>query len=172
LVLFYNAKLYILIFDKIGDLPFFLKEEFMSKSGSGFSLGTILFIGFVIFNLFDDDDEDKKDVESKKSSEVAIEKTSDISLEDVKKEAAELLSAAKKAFIEVKDEYVKQSDEDPRKDELPPPEVEKPKPDEIIIKSDDKEEIITSLNKDENEIPSLSISTQDKPDQPTFRTIE
>jgi hypothetical protein len=144
----------------------------MSKSGSGFSLGTILFIGFVIFNLFDDDDEDKKDVESKKSSEVAIEKTSDISLEDVKKEAAELLSAAKKAFIEVKDEYVKQSDEDPRKDELPPPEVEKPKPDEIIIKSDDKEEIITSLNKDENEIPSLSISTQDKPDQPTFRTIE
>jgi len=144
------------------------------SSGGGIGLGTIVFVGFIVYNVFFDDDDDKKDVESKKSSEPAIEETSEVSIQD---EASKIINIGKKAFIEIRDGVKDAVNKKSEKivDAKPPeePKEEPSKPDEIIITSDDRKEVLSSIEKNEDEVPSLSIPDQQtQVEQPTFRTIE
>ena len=127
----------------------------MGETGTGLSLGTVIFMLVVGYNVFfDDDDEDKKDVESKKADKPAIEKTVDV--ESVKHTAKTLIEDAKVLLKETVDEY--------KKDKAPS--------EETIIASDEKEEKLEEPEKDKIYNPSLQLPESESSDQPTFRTIE
>ena len=127
----------------------------MGETGTGLSLGTVIFMLVVGYNIFfDDDDEDKKDVESKKADKPAIEKTVDV--ESVKHTAKTLIEDAKVLLKETVDEY--------KKDKAPS--------EETIIASDEKEEKLEEPEKDKIYNPSLQLPESESSDQPTFRTIE
>ena len=86
----------------------------MGETGTGLSLGTVIFMLVVGYNVFfDDDDEDKKDVESKKADKPAIEKTVDV--ESVKHTAKTLIEDAKVLLKETVDEYIKKTKHPPKK---------------------------------------------------------
>lgn len=82
----------------------------MSKSGSSIGIGTVIFWAAIAFMWFSDDDEDKKEVESKDSTESAVVETEDgsraknkliISWESV-------LAQAKEAYEEARSDETKQ----------------------------------------------------------------
>lgn len=127
-----------------------------TSSSGGMGIGSVIFMLVVGYNLFfDDDDEDKKDVESKKADKPAIEKTVDV--ESVKHTAKKLIKDAKVLLKETVNEYEK----------------DKASPEETIIASDEKEEKLEAPEKDEiYHNPSLQLPESESSDQPTFRTIE
>lgn len=136
----------------------------MSKSsGGGISLGTIVLILIIGYNIFfDDDDEDKKDVEVKKTDDPAIEEEVGETIESIKEDAKKMIEHVKKALEEAfeEDEQVQE--------EIVEPEEEKP-----VIASDDKKLEIRSVPEEsKNDIPSLQIPKGEQSDQPILRPIE
>jgi len=133
-----------------------------TSSSGGMGIGTIIFIVIVGYNLFfDDDDEDKKEVNIKKTDKPAVEKTIDV--ESVKHTAKKLIEDAKVLLKETVDEY--------EKDKAERQEIKASPSEETIIASDEKKEVEES-KKDKTYIPSLQLPQSEDLDQPTFRTIE
>jgi len=133
-----------------------------TSSSGGMGIGTIIFIVIVGYNLFfDDDDEDKKEVNIKKTDKPAVEKTIDV--ESVKHTAKKLIEDAKVLLKETVDEY--------EKDKAEKQKIKASPSEETIIASDEKKEVEES-KKDKTYIPSLQLPQSEDLDQPTFRTIE
>ena len=114
----------------------------MSKSSSSFiSLPTIIFL-VVMYNIFFDDDEEKKDVEVKVDDNPIVSEDLKDGLNDAKEGFKEAIEKAKEAFVKAKDEFIKP-------DETPMIE-EKEQPKEEIIVSKESDDGLTPLD-DESE---------------------
>ena len=143
-----------------------------SSTGSGIGIGGIIFMLVVGYNLFfDDDDEDKKDVDSKKDKKPAISETTKKSIEKVKEDAKKAINSAKQALTKVIEDYKKNKTEVEDFSDKEESYVEK---ETIVVSEDPKKLIIESADNEHKEnIPSLQISNKGPSEgQPTFRTIE
>lgn len=97
----------------------FLRRRYMSKSSSGsiISLPTIIFL-VVMYNVFFDDDEDKKEVEIKSNDQVVVEETIDkpslkdqiVELGEQAKDVAENVISTAKEEIDERQKEETQSD--------------------------------------------------------------
>ena len=83
----------------------------MSKSGSSIGIGTVIFWAVIAFMWFgDDDDKDKKDIESKDSTESAVVEAEDGSRakNELVKSWESVLAQAKEAYSEATSDETKQ----------------------------------------------------------------
>ncbi len=138
-----------------------------SSSGGGIGIGGIIFICFIAYNLFfDDDDEDKKDVEGKKTHKPVISEETKESLIKVKEDAKKVIEDTKQALIEAAKDYKKEKGENK--------EVIITKDETIIVTDNGKaEKIETAGTPIKKDIPSLQLPNKGPSEgQPTFRTIE
>ena len=123
----------------------------MSKSSSSFiSLPTIIFL-VVMYNIFFDDDEEKKDVEVKVDDNPIVSEDLKDGLNDAKEGFKEAIEKAKEAFVKAKDEFIK-PDETPMVEEKEQP----------------KEEVIVSKESDDGLMP-LDDESEDK--DPLFKKL-
>jgi hypothetical protein len=147
-----------------------------SSSSGGIGIGGIIFAMIIGYNLFFDDDEDKKDVDVKKTDKPVVEETTKKSIETVKEDAKKLIEDAKKALTKVVEDYKKHNtDVDDFSNKVDAyvekEDITQKQPKEKIESA--KEEKIQTLKKDEDSLPSLQIPNKQKSsDQPLFKTIE
>ncbi len=91
----------------------------MSKSsGGGLSIGTFIFICFLAYGIFgDDDDKDKKTIDVNVEVETEGQIISQETRKEVEKSMDEIVTSAKKAYDEVKKDFDKHLKEGEKIDE-------------------------------------------------------